>query len=411
MIEKLIVVILTILLSNGWYHGVVPKPPLTIEVFIGVAITLVILWRYLPQMVYTVIRAPFLSLLILWIGLSIFWSFSLEHSGERVLWVVTTGIWGLYIGMRFSLEEQQDLFIWVIVTSLFFSLIAIPFIPDAVIHTADTVHAGRWHGIFFHKNQFGVFMALGFGQLSILGRRWGWWRWPIMALLLLAVVQSGSATALLLSVLPVALSPLFRILRLRHEVVVGSFLILIPIVLITGLLLLLNIETILVALGRSPTLTGRTVLWELSLEMFLQRPLFGWGIYGAFAPGAPLMNMLTWEAPYAHNHWIDLALNLGVVGVVLYSASVFVSLLQALRYANRQKTPESRYPLLLLLQLNFAIMSMHDLTSMADLMWISFVAVLFGLALSDLPAEQMPFRRRKKMPQTPKKPSIRRRTT
>jgi hypothetical protein len=38
-------------------------------------------------------------------------------------------------------------------------------------------------------------------------------------------------------------------------------------------------------------------------------------------------------------------------------------------------------------------MSMQDLTATADMMWILFVAVIYGLALTQFPPEKMPFRR------------------
>ncbi len=393
MVEKVVVVLLTILMSGGWFHDVIPTIPRTLHMLVGVALAFGVLWRYLPQMIETILRAPFLSLLILLIGASVFWSFALEFSLDAIVWALLTSVWGLYIGMRFSLEEQQSVFLWTVIVALLLTLLALPIVPEAMIHGADSPHTGNWHGIFAHKNQFGVFMALGFGQLLILGRRWGVWRIPLLALLLLAVVQAGSATAILLSIMPLALAPVLRLLQLRHQVLAGLLLIAIPLAVTVGVLLLLNAEAILVALGRSPTLTGRTLLWEASFDLIGQRPVLGWGMFGAFAPESPIMDAIVWESPFAHNHWVDLLLNLGLVGALLYTLALVNGLVRAVRYINVRKTLESRYALLLLLQLNFAVLAMQDLTTMANLMWISFVAVLYGLALAQQPAEQMRFRR------------------
>jgi exopolysaccharide production protein ExoQ len=81
---------------------------------------------------------------------------------------------------------------------------------------------------------------------------------------------------------------------------------------------------------RDPTLTGRTMIWDESWKFIKERPILGYG-YGAFwneasGPMAILQQAIGWPAPNAHNGYVDLWLQLGLLGICLFAAA----LLQAL---------------------------------------------------------------------------------
>lgn len=74
---------------------------------------------------------------------------------------------------------------------------------------------------------------------------------------------------------------------------------------------------ILEALGRDPTLTGRTELWERILRM-ADNPLLGSG-YESFWLGSrleALWNVYWWRPTQAHNGFIEIYLNLGWIGII-----------------------------------------------------------------------------------------------
>ncbi len=71
-------------------------------------------------------------------------------------------------------------------------------------------------------------------------------------------------------------------------------------------------------LGRDPTLTGRTEIWNLVLPM-VPSPLFGAG-FESFWLGKRLdkiWNIYWWHPNEAHNGYIEVYLNLGAIGIVL----------------------------------------------------------------------------------------------
>lgn len=74
-------------------------------------------------------------------------------------------------------------------------------------------------------------------------------------------------------------------------------------------------------LGKSPTLTGRTDIWAQVIPLAKQHPVFGWGWLGYWVPWAKPFDGLAVrggvEYLQAHNAWIDMWLQLGIVGVVV----------------------------------------------------------------------------------------------
>ena len=76
-----------------------------------------------------------------------------------------------------------------------------------------------------------------------------------------------------------------------------------------------NNQTIIMALGflgRDPTLTSRTVVWDFAIQMIEARPLLGYG-YGVFwdSYGGLL------KVSHAHNGYISAALDVGLCGAIL----------------------------------------------------------------------------------------------
>jgi exopolysaccharide production protein ExoQ len=82
--------------------------------------------------------------------------------------------------------------------------------------------------------------------------------------------------------------------------------------------LFLNVGELVKALGKDPTLTGRTDIWKLVLGM-VRNPLFGTG-FESFWLGPRLEKIWSiywWHPNEAHDGYIEVFLNLGWIGVAL----------------------------------------------------------------------------------------------
>jgi O-antigen ligase len=79
-------------------------------------------------------------------------------------------------------------------------------------------------------------------------------------------------------------------------------------------------------LGRTQDLTGRLDIWAEVVSLAERRPWFGWGYSSPWLPGAvpfdePIVRNGV-EQLQAHNAWLDVWLQLGLVGVALFGGIV-----------------------------------------------------------------------------------------
>lgn len=94
-------------------------------------------------------------------------------------------------------------------------------------------------------------------------------------------------------------------------------------------------EIIFGLLGRDPSLTGRTDIWAQLAQDISERPALGYG-YGSYwaldsEPAYWLRETLEWEAPTAHNSWLEVAIALGLTGLAFLLLDFAVTIWRALR--------------------------------------------------------------------------------
>lgn len=83
---------------------------------------------------------------------------------------------------------------------------------------------------------------------------------------------------------------------------------------------------LLTLLGKSPDLTGRLGIWDAVVALAEQRPVAGWGWVGYWVPWVPPFDTLVFRNGvrqlHAHNAWLDIWLQLGIIGLVVFGALV-----------------------------------------------------------------------------------------
>ncbi|MGM7697369.1 O-antigen ligase family protein [Microbacterium sp. A84] len=150
------------------------------------------------------------------------------------------------------------------------------------------------------------------------------------------------------------------------------------------------------ALGRSADLTGRTdVIWTKVLERAATHPVFGNGFSSPWIPTDPSFD--GWITDHgitvfhAHNMWLDVLMQLGVVGVLLMAAAYFGLLWRAWFFAAdrprwdlRADRPYS--PLTLLPLLFTVILLVQGLAESTPIMlWGWLMLVLFSFKIKSVP--------------------------
>ncbi len=188
-------------------------------------------------------------------------------------------------------------------------------------------------GAFPSKNQLGLFSSLGvyfaFAALVVLGER-GVWRFLALVcggMSAVLLVKSQSATSIITLALVLAIQVWLR-LALLFSPVVRKVSMAIGVVLAIGVVFVgLNLgglDLLLAAFGKDSTLTGRTYLWSQGWAAASQTPILGVGYQAYWVQGFSEAERL-WEEFYIgsrsgfhfHNTFIEVAVELGVVGVAL----------------------------------------------------------------------------------------------
>ena len=200
-----------------------------------------------------------------------------------------------------------------------------------------------------------------------------------IAILLAVVIFSQSKTSLAYLLLASIAFPLVRSFqknpsRRTRVVLAGA--------LIFGVLATWTIfhwEDLVFSIGRDPTLTGRTELWALSLIWIREKPILGsgleafWGSY--YGPAADFRIASGWlEAPHAHNAYLNLWLDLGLIGVVLAIGSLATNLGKAIKLLKETDSTVGMWPIVF-----FGITLAFSLTGGAflarnDLNWILYIS-------------------------------------
>ena len=342
----------------------------------------------------TCLRLPFLMGLLLVCAASFAWSIDPDLTQRRSLAILMTTGAGLYLGTRYSWQDLLRILgaVWLIVALA--SFFAGLFLPG--FGRVQEIHVGAWSGLYLEKNQMGGHMAraaLIAVFLCVMDRR-PRGLWASAAILCAALVLlSTSKTALLGLILGLGALGVGALMKRGFRT--GLVILWIG----TGLaglavaIIWLAPETVFALLGRDASLTGRTDIWIALLDFIKQRPLLGYG-YGSFwaidsNPGNWVRETLQWDAPTAHNGWLEITLALGLVGLVLLVLDFLLSLGRALLASVNTWT--GLFALAFLVQ--FFVFSLSESASFQQnsIVWLIYVAV--AAKLTDRPKTLFAIRR------------------
>lgn len=269
--------------------------------------------------------------LLLTAFLSFLWSDFPGTALRRTIGIFGSTFFGYYLAVRFTLKEALRLLSIGLMLTLLASIVFRFIAPDLALMSGE--HDGALRGVFLHKNITGR-IALIFAlvvssrflvkEISILKY------FLFLSLAFIIIILSGSFTALAVLILIhlILFSYTFvKKLELTKYSVIGLLLfVFLPAI----YLFIALLPDILGYFGRDLTLTGRTFMWYELIIMIQKKPLLGYG-YGSFwlgmeGPSGDVYRVFPWAAPHAHNGYLELFLNGGVVLFVFFIISFFVNI-------------------------------------------------------------------------------------
>lgn len=313
---------------------------------------------------------------------SLLWSYNPEQTLKNCINLFGVTLFGFYVGSNYSIKEQLKLLVVSYIIIFFSSLFFIIGLPRYGI--MGGVHAGAWRGIFTHKNGFGRAVALGITLLLISTDIWLNQRkitYCLLGLSMLTLLMTRSTTSLLVGIILLFGLFLYRIFRLKYPYMFLSLLSIILLIPLLYFLYLQNADNFFELIGKDPTLTGRTEIWLFVNKMIQNRFWLGYGLGGFWSnldgPSAYIVRALAWDVPYSHNGWLDLWLDLGLLGVLVVSIGMSVNLVHAIRWARVSSGLSGLWPLVLITWILISTVSEGGLTG--GFIWISYVACSFGM--------------------------------
>ena len=325
---------------------------------------------------------PIILLLIL-VPFSSLWSASPDLSFHRGVLLVANSVFGMYIGIRFNCREQLRLLTPIIAISAVLSILFVIALPEYGFSHID--NSGAIRGAFIHKNVLGRIMALGVIAFVVRARDEKdrtKYVWAFLCLCLLLAARSATdIVALLVTVVIVCLFVFCRFRTLLLWFITTLSLIAVAL----RALGLYGLTASLAGLfGKDPTITGRVPVWIGAGVMILRRFWLGYGFdafwTGAYGPCKTVWLIARWPAPHAHNCFLDVMLDLGAAGLVLFTAAFALSIKRGVAIARRNSTSQHLWPALCLVFILAAGMADSLIMRTNNLYWIVFIAVSFHLA-------------------------------
>jgi len=220
---------------------------------------------------------------------------------------------------------------WVAIGLLTINIGFLGIFPDLALDTGGYggVYEGALRGIFPGKNNFGTNVATFVAILlasSIKGGRlkvdFANCFWLLVCFVLLVFIRS--ATSLVAAFLVVVILLWQTVVASSLPTYSHRLLASITIIGILALVLLNSdaiFEALSVELGRDPTFSGRTKLWEFAFKRGQEQELFGYGFNGFWqpfiGPDEYLKRSGLWQVGRAHNGFIEAFLFGGWVGAGL----------------------------------------------------------------------------------------------
>ncbi len=341
-------------------------------------------WRDRAQAFGAARATPLLIGLVGLAVLSTLWSIDSGATLRRSVWLILSTAFGLYLAWRHDWRSLLNVlaggFVVLIVGSFALGLFA----PNIGRMTFE--HPGAWSGLWTHKNTLGGIMALGVAinaaaAIVAPAHRKLWIGCAVAAFAL--VLLSTSKTALIASAFGIGMIAFCMIVRRGPVQMIAAIAAAsVAIVAIVGVVLLAP-DLLVAAIGRDLTLTGRTDIWEASARFVEGRPWLGYGYYAFWLPdNGPafwVREAVAWQVASAHSSWLELALGLGRLGVILFAVQLSATLW---RGAGAVLQPQAGLwaPAFLAIFALYTLSESHALQA-NNIFWIIYVAVAARLAL------------------------------
>jgi exopolysaccharide production protein ExoQ len=345
-------------------------------IYIATFFLLVLRWR---KSMYFLNKFRWVFPLLIFAVCSLFWSFDQATTLKDTFTLIGSSSFGLYLASRYTLKEQLHLLAWTFAINIILSIVFVIVLPK--YGTMGGIHQGKWRGVFLHKNGLGsvmMYSSMVFLILSYQSKKYKLLLYTGLSVSILLMLISSSSSATINLIILMFACFIFQIVRLPYLVMMP---ISIMVMIAGGLLyfvLMDNASYIFESIGKDSTLTGRTQLWPLVIDMIWKHPWIGYG-YGGFWKGldgesAYVLRGAGWLFNHPHNGYLALWLDLGFLGMGLFLIAYLRSFSQALYWVRISKIALDIFPLISIIYVAIASLTESSLLQSNSLAWILYIS-------------------------------------
>lgn len=280
----------------------------------------------------------FIVLFLIWCGLTIFWAIDPFIAFKRYFQYLITSLVFISVLLNFKDEKIIIKSLTIILSIyLFVTLIIVLIIPQATDPNFNT-----WRGLHPTKNNLGqtaslciIFFTYAYYNSQNLLEKSTMLFFAFIAIILL--IGAFSMTNILLIFVFASVFFFLKVSQIFSKLGIGIKFLLLTLFFSLIIVLLVFIispdiyVSIFELLGKDPTLTGRTEIWFLVLSASINDLILGVGFQSFWIPEHMITIELFkyWIPTQAHNGYIDIILETGIVGLILFLLSIFFVLRKA----------------------------------------------------------------------------------
>ena len=257
----------------------------------------------------------------------------------------------------------------------------------------DTYQQNAWRGVFGQRNICGaacvwfLLSAAHYRPTQFIAKAM---KLSVYLLGSVFLVMAGSRTAWELSCVAILICCIATAYR-RFSRLDAIFIVCISVAAVacTSVLVYIFSAQILHAIGKDPTLTGRSILWAVALQSVAHHPLLGYG-YASFWTGlsgesANAVLTTGWMEGQAQNGYIDLLLQLGLCGLAIFVVITVVALRQSIRTLRDPGVDflQARWAFTLIILILLYNIGESAIVTAFDITWLLY---LIALIKSNVPA-------------------------
>lgn len=296
-------------------------------------------------------KKPLLGFFLLFCLFSFSWSSSPIWTLNASILIVGISLLSVHISCQISVQYMESNFRYVCLLVALASFLAATLFPSiGVIPTG-------WQGILPHSIRLGTLMALGsiLWLNRVLSDQKKLFSLAVSIFMTAVMIFADSAQAYFTFIFLLILLLILEILKkLNSYYLTVAAIFSAPFVSVFVVVVIQNWVKIFGMFGKDATLTGRTYLWPFVIDAIAEKPIFGYGVMGFWQPwrgsenpAYALMQGSDWIV-HAHNGFLDLTLQVGILGLIFFLLSFVWALVEASRYYISNKNSWRNFPIIVL---------------------------------------------------------------